>query len=79
MSYLTKTYYDNELKTFVVEEYTDWGMKKYDGSGNLIAYEKIADDDDFVSDNINDEIDEPDEFFYKLYSWEKRKFEEAEK
>ena len=46
MSSLQKVYYDKELKTFVVEEYTDWGMKKYDGSGNLIAYEKIADDDD---------------------------------
>ncbi len=79
MSYLQKRYYDEELKMFVVEEYTDWGIKKYDSFGNLIAYEKIADDDDFVSDNINDEIDEPDEFFYKLYSWEKRKFEEAEK
>lgn len=76
MSCLKKTYYDKELKTFVVEEYTDWGMKKYDGSGNLIAYEKIADDDDFVSDNINEEIDEPDEVFYKLYPWERRKLEE---
>lgn len=75
MSYLTKTYYDKELKTFVVEEYTDWGMKKYDGSGNLISYEKIA-DDDFVSDNINEEIDEPDEVFYKLYPWERIKLEE---
>lgn len=76
MSCLKKTYYDKELKTFVVKEYTDWGMKKYDGSGNLIAYEKIADDDDFVSDNINEEIDEPDEVFYKLYPWERRKLEE---
>ena len=75
MSYLQKRYYDNELKTIVVEEYTDWGMKKYDGSGNLISYEKIA-DDDFVSDNINEEIDEPDEFFYGLYPWERRKLEE---
>lgn len=75
MSYLQKTYYDNELKTFVVEEYTDWGMKKYDGSGNLIAYEKIA-DDDVINDNINEEIDEPDEFFYRLYPWERRKLEE---
>ena len=75
MSCLKKTYYDKELKTFVVEEYTDWGMKKYDGSGNLISYEKIA-DDDFVSDNINEEIDEPDEVFYKLYPWERRKLEE---
>ena len=72
---LKKTYYDNELKTFITEEYTDWGMKKYDGSGNLISYEKIA-DDDFVSDNINEEIDEPDEFFYRLYPWERRKLEE---
>ena len=40
MSWLQKTYYDKELKTFVVEEYTDWGMKKYDNDGNLIAYEK---------------------------------------
>ena len=54
MSYLQKTYYDNELKTFIVEEYTDLGVKKYDGSGNLISYEKIA-DDDFVSDNINED------------------------
>ena len=77
MSYLQKTYYDNELKTIVFEEHTDLGVKKYDGSGNLIAYEKIA-DDDFVSDNINEEIDEPDEFFYKLYPCEKRKFEKAE-
>lgn len=76
MSCLKKTYYDKELKTFVVEEYTDWGMKKYDNDGNLIAYEKIADDDDFVSDNINEEIDEPDEVFYKLYPWERRKLEE---
>ena len=75
MSYLQKTYYDNELKTFITEEYTDWGMKKYDNDGNLIAYEKIA-DDDFVSDNINEEIDEPDEFFYRLYPWERRKLEE---
>lgn len=75
MSYLTKTYYDKELKTFVVEEYTDWGMKKYDGSGNLISYEKIA-DDDVINDNINEEIDEPDEFFYRLYPWERRKLEE---
>lgn len=75
MSYLQKRYYDNELKMFVVEEYTDWGMKKYDGSGNLISYEKIA-DDDFVSDNINEEIDEPDELFYRLYPWERRKLEE---
>lgn len=75
MSCLKKTYYDNELKTFITEEYTDWGMKKYDGSGNLISYEKIA-DDDFVSDNINEEIDEPDEFFYGLYPWERRKLEE---
>lgn len=75
MSCLKKTYYDNELKTFITEEYTDWGMKKYDGSGNLISYEKIA-DDDFVSDNINEEIDEPDEFFYRLYPWERRKLEE---
>ena len=51
MSSLQKVYYDKELKTFVVEEYTDWGMKKYDGSGNLIAYEKIADDDDVINDN----------------------------
>lgn len=75
MSYLQKRYYDNELKTIVVEEYTDWGMKKYDGSGNLISYEKIA-DDDVINDNINEEIDEPDEFFYRLYPWEKRKLEE---
>lgn len=75
MSYLQKKYYDKELKTFIVEEYTDWGMKKYDNDGNLIAYEKIA-DDDFVSDNINEEIDEPDEFFYGLYPWERRKLEE---
>ena len=75
MSYLQKRYYDNELKTIVVEEYTDWGMKKYDNDGNLISYEKIA-DDDFVSDNINEEIDEPDEFFYGLYPWERRKLEE---
>lgn len=75
MSYLQKRYYDNELKTIVVEEYTDWGMKKYDGSGNLIAYEKIA-DDDVINDNINEEIDEPDEFFYRLYPWERRKLEE---
>lgn len=75
MSSLQKTYYDNELKTFITEEYTDWGMKKYDNDGNLIAYEKIA-DDDFVSDNINEEIDEPDEVFYKLYPWERRKLEE---
>ena len=75
MSYLQKTYYDNELKTFIVEEYTDLGVKKYDGSGNLISYKKIA-DDDFVSDNINEEIDEPDEFFYGLYPWERRKLEE---
>ena len=78
MSYLTKTYYDKELKTFVVEEYTDWGMKKYDGSGNLIAYEKIADDDDVINDNINEEIDEPDDVFYKFYPWEKRKLEGGE-
>lgn len=76
MSYLQKRYYDNELKTTVVEEYTDWGMKKYDGSGNLIAYEKIADDDDFVDSGIDEGADEPDEFFYRLYSWEKRKLEE---
>ena len=75
MSYLQKRYYDEELKTFVTEEYTDWGMKKYDGSGNLIAYEKIA-DDDVINDNINEEIDEPDEFFYRLYPWERRKLEE---
>lgn len=75
MSYLQKTYYDKELKTFVVEEYTDLGVKKYDGSGNLISYEKIA-DDDVINDNINEEIDEPDEFFYRLYPWEKRKLEE---
>ena len=76
MSYLQKTYYDKELKTFVVEEYTDWGIKKYDGSGNLIAYKKIDDDDDVITDNINEEIDEPDEFFYGLYPWERRKLEE---
>ena len=75
MSYLQKTYYDKELKTFVVEEYTDLGIKKYDGSGNLISYEKIA-DDDVINDNINEEIDEPDEFFYRLYPWERRKLEE---
>ena len=75
MSYLQKRYYDEELKTFVTEEYTDWGMKKYDGSGNLISYEKIA-DDDVINDNINEEIDEPDEFFYGLYPWERRKLEE---
>ncbi len=75
MSYLTKTYYDKELKTFITEEYTDWGMKKYDNDGNLIAYEKIA-DDDVINDNINEEIDEPDEFFYRLYPWERRKLEE---
>ena len=78
MSCLKKTYYDNELKTFITEEYTDWGMKKYDGSGNLIDYEKIADDDDFVSGEINEEVDEPDEVFYKLYPWERRKLEEEE-
>ena len=66
MSYLQKTYYDDKLKTFIVEEHTDLGVKKYDSSGNLISYEKIA-DDDFVSDNINEEIDEPDDVFYKLY------------
>lgn len=75
MSYLQKRHYDNELKTIVVEEYTDWGMKKYDNDGNLIAYEKIA-DDDVINDNINEEIDEPDEFFYRLYPWERRKLEE---
>lgn len=78
MSFLQKTYYDNELKTLVTEEYTDWGIKKYDSFGNLIAYEKIADDDDFVSGEINEEADEPDEFFYRLYPCEKRKFEKAE-
>ena len=78
MSYLQKRYYDNELKMFVVEEYTDWGMKKYDILGNLIAYEKIA-DDDFVDSGINEEADEPDELFYRLYPCEKRKFEKAEK
>ena len=75
MSWLQKKYYDKELKTFVVEEYTDLGIKKYDGSGNLISYEKIA-DDDVINDNINEEIDEPDEFFYRLYPWERRKLEE---
>lgn len=75
MGWMQKTYYDKELKTFVVEEYTDWGMKKYDGSGNLIDYEKIA-DDDFVDSGIDEEADEPDEFFYKLYPCEKRKLEE---
>lgn len=74
MSYLQKKYYDEELKIFITEEYTDWGMKKYDGSGNLISYEKIV-DDDFV-DSINEEVDEPDEFFYRLYPCEKRKLEE---
>lgn len=49
--------------------------KKYDGSGNLISYEKIA-DDDVINDNINEEIDEPDGFFYRLYPWEMRKLEE---
>ena len=78
MSYLQKIYYDEELKMSVIEEYTDWGMKKYDGSGNLIAYEKIADDDDFVDSGINEEADEPDELFYRLYPYEKRKFEKAE-
>ena len=78
MSCLQKTYYDKELKTFVTEEYTDWGIKKYDGSGNLIAYEKIADDDDFVDSGIDEKADEPDEFFYRLYPCEKRKFEKAE-
>ncbi|WP_288685954.1 hypothetical protein [uncultured Brachyspira sp.] len=78
MSYLQKTYYDNELKTIVFEEHTDLGVKKYDGSGNLIAYEKIADDDDFVDSGIDEEADETDEFFYKLYPCEKRKFEKAE-
>lgn len=78
MSYLQKIYYDEELKMSVIEEYTDWGMKKYDGSGNLIAYEKIADDDDFVDSGIDEEADEPDEFFYRLYPYEKRKFEKAE-
>lgn len=77
MSYLQKTYYDDKLKTFIVEEHTDLGVKKYDGSGNLISYEKIA-DDDFVSDNINEEIDEPDDVFYKLYPWEREKLEEGE-
>ena len=76
MSCLKKTYYDNELKTFITEEYTDWGMKKYDNDGNLIAYEKIADDDDVITDNINEEVDEPDEVFYKLYPLERRKLEE---
>lgn len=76
MSYLQKRYYDKELKTLVIEEYTDWGIKKYDSSGNLIDYEKIADDDDFVSENINEEADEPDEFFYRLYPCENRKIEE---
>lgn len=76
MSCLQKRYYDEELKTFVTEEYTDWGMKKYDGSGNLIAYKKIDDDDDVIIDDINEEIDEPDEFFYGLYPWERRKLEE---
>ena len=75
MSWLQKKYYDKELKTFIVEEYTDLGVKKYDGSGNLISYEKIA-DDDVINDNINEEIDEPDEFFYRLYPWERRKLEE---
>ena len=75
MSWLQKKYYDKELKTFVVEEYTDLGIKKYDGSGNLISYEKIA-DDDVINDNINEEIDGPDEFFYRLYPWERRKLEE---
>ena len=61
MSWLQKKYYDKELKTFIVEEYTDLGVKKYDGSGNLISYEKIA-DDDVINDNINEEIDEPESF-----------------
>ena len=78
MSCLKKTYYDKELKTFVVEEYTDWGMKKYDSSGSLIAYKKIADDDDVITDNINEEVDEPDDVFYRLYPWERRKLEEEE-
>ena len=77
MSWLQKKYYDKELKTFIVEEHTDLGVKKYDGSGNLISYEKIA-DDDVINDNINEEIDEPDEFFYRLYPWERRKLEEEE-
>ncbi len=76
MSSLQKVYYDKELKTFITEEYTDWGMKKYDNDGNLIAYEKIAADDDFVSGEINEEADEPDEVFYRLYPCEKRKLEE---
>lgn len=78
MSYLQKTYYDEKLKTFVTEEYTDWGMKKYDNDGNRIAYEKIADDDDFVDSGINEEADEPDELFYRLYPWEKEKLKEGE-
>ncbi len=28
MSWLQKKYYDKELKTFIVEEYTDLGVKK---------------------------------------------------
>lgn len=48
-------------------------IKKYDANGKIIEYTPKVDDE-----SINDDIDEPDDVFYKLYPWERKKLEEGE-
>ena len=56
------------LKNMLAED-----IKKYDANGKIIEYTPKVDDE-----SINDDIDEPDDVFYKLYPWERKKLEEGE-
>lgn len=69
MGYIKIETYGKDGK--VTEEYVGGGYKKYDANGKIIEYTPKVDDE-----YINDDIDEPDEVFYKLYPWERRKLEE---
>lgn len=71
MGYIQIKTYDENGKLKSYEEYVGGGYKKYDTNGKIIEYTPKVDDE-----SINDDIDEPDEVFYKLYPWERRKLEE---
>lgn len=71
MGYIEIITYDKNNRFTSYEKYVGGGHKKYDANGKIIEYTPKVDDE-----SINDDIDEPDEVFYKLYPWERKKLEE---
>lgn len=68
MGYIDIQVYNNTGKLQYREEYVGGGYKKYDANGNLIDYKPKVDDE-----CIEENTEEPREFFNTLYPHELEK------